>query len=426
VANQNALMSFFRGFGQAFGYLGGGWYPSGATDGSPPFRTVTSDSGQIVSGGAAMQLAAVFACVRLIAETVATIPIELKQPDPTGKLMLAPNSRTYQMLAYAPNADMTAVEFWEMMLASMCLWGNAYALKSKISGRVVALIPFRPEFMTVFRNAQGAIQYSYMRGATKELYNADDMLHIKGFGIDGLTGASPVLFGRQTIGRSIATDQASGNVFRSGMSASGFISYDKALTPAIREEVRASVEKFTGSANAGKTMVLENGMTYKGMSMNPDDAQLLETRVFNVEEVCRWFGVPPVLIGQVAKSSSWASSLENTTLGWIKFGLRAYLVRIEQALTRALNPAPGTVICFNLKELERGDLASRTAYNASAAQNGYATRNEIRGWEGLPPSDEPNANALTVQLNLSPLDKLGVTPPAQGSPDLPNETEVAK
>jgi HK97 family phage portal protein len=302
---------------------------------------------------------------------------------------------------------MTAVEFWEMMVVSLCLWGNAYAVKVKVAGRVVALDPLRPEFVTVYREmATGQVKYAYLRGNQRQEFTADEILHIKGFGVDGLVGLSPIAMARQTIGRSIATDQASGKIFGSGLSAGGFIKYDKSFaTPEIREDVRKSIEQFTGSSNAGKTMVLENGMDYSPITINPVDAQMLESRLFNAEEMCHWFGVPPPLAGYMTKASSWASSLETLILLWIKTGLRAYLTRIEQAVSRSLNLLQSSVLAFDLDELERGDSAARAALYASGGQNGYMTRNEIRAKEGDPAIE--GADELTVQSNLVPLNKLG-------------------
>jgi HK97 family phage portal protein len=427
------IASFFTAITGVLGYVGGGWYPTSARDGVPPFRSVNSESGVTVSAGTALQLAAVWACVRLIAETIGTMPLELKLPDGNGKLVRATGSSIYRMLRLTPNRDMTAVEFWEMMVASVCLWGNAYAVKQKIAGRIVALDPLRPEFVTVFRNAQGLIRYAYLRGTVRVEYAAEDILHIKGFGVDGLVGLSPIAMARQTIGRASATDQASGKIFQSGLAAGGFIKYNKAFaTPEQREDVRKTIEGFTGSPNTGKTMVLENGMEYEAITMHPNDAQMLESRQFNVEEIARWFRVPPQLIGHTTKSSSWASSVEQTTLGFVKFGLVPYLVRFEQGITRALALPTGAVLKFNFDALLRGDSAARAALWAAAGQNGIRTRAEMRedeGWPFIEGSDE-----LTVQSNLVPLSKLGelggqptppAVPPAKDPPPTPPEDVVS-
>lgn len=403
----NPAVSFFSQAIGVLSYLGGGhWVPGGAQEGVGPFRMVASDAGPIVTPGTALQLAAVWACISLTAETIATLPLVLKAPDAKGKLVAQTQSPIYKMLRLTPNAYMTAVEFWEMMVASICLWGNAYAVKIRSAGRVVALDPLRPENVTVYRLGH-EIRYRYSRGIQLDDYSAADILHIKGFGVDGLVGLSPVGMARQTIGRSIATDEASGSVFKSGLSAAGFIQYAGAFpTELQREEVRSRIASFTGSSNTGKVMVLENGMTYQGIAMDPADAQMLETRQFNIEEICRWFGrIPPPLIGHTEKSSSWASSLEGMTIGWLKFGLRSYLTRIEQAVTKSLALPATSVLKFNIDALERGDSASRATLYASYSQNGLRTRNELRELDDVESME--GADALTVQSNLVPLDKLG-------------------
>jgi HK97 family phage portal protein len=419
AGNKKPLASFFNGILGVVGYLGAGWYPTGSREGSAPFRQVSSDAGPTITPGSALQLSAFFACCKLISETVATLPLELKQIDAEGNATLLTNSSTFRMLNSAPNPDMTAVEFWEMMVAGLCTWGNSYAEKGRIAGRVVSLTPLRPEYMTVYRDINGQILYAYARGTQMQIYTQAEMLHIKAFGVDGLVGLSPVAMARQTLGRSLATDQASGSIFLNGLSAGGFIEYAQALKPQQREEIRQSLQKFTGSSNMGKIMVLENGMSYSPITMNPSDAQMLETRAWNVEEVCRWLAVPPQLIGQTSKSSSWASSLENTILWFTKTCLRAYLTRIEQSVTRSLALGPSYQLAFNLDALERGDTASRVAYNASGAQNGYLTRNEIREREGEPRSADPMADKLTIQSNLIPLEKVGTLGGQQGSADKP-------
>lgn len=407
-APKKPLASFFTGILGVAGYLGGGFYPNGTREGAAPFRQVASDTGPTITPGTSLQLAAVFACVRLISEVVASCPIVLSQPDDTGKLVKMPNSQIYRMLAYAPNTNMTAVEFWEMMVSGMCIWGNAYAVKGTVAGRVVSLTPLRPDYMTVYRDADGNILYAYSRGTTLQIYTADEMLHLKAFSVDGLVGLSPVAMARQTLGRSLATDEASGAVFLNGMSAGGFIQYANVLKKEQRVEIRDNIQQFVGSKNAGKIMVLEGGMTYQRLSMSAADSQMLETREWNAVEVCRWFGVPPPLIGITSKASSWASSLENLILWFTKTGLRTIVTKIEQGVKRSLGLPMTTVLEFDMDDLQRGDSAARAALYASGAQNGWMTRNQICELENLPTFE--GGDIHTVQSNLidlSRIDELG-------------------
>jgi len=419
MSTADRLISIWENFTAGFGYAGGGWFPSGSSEGAPPFRRTISESGQIVDAQSSLQLSAVYACVALRARLISTLPIIFKQLDGAGKLAKAPLSRTYQMLAFNPNSEMTASDFWGMVSASLDLWGNAYLKKVTIGGRTVALVPLRPEYVTIYKDLDGNVRYAYAKGLPNQNalspqdYSSDEVIHIRGFTVDGLVGLSPVAQARQSIGRSLATDQASSKVFQSGMSASGYIKYDKALTVEQRTAIQSVIDGFSGSAAPNKTMVLENGMSYQSININPADAQMLETRQFNIDELCSWWGVHPALIGFTSKASSWASSLENLTLGLIKFGIRPTLVWIEQAIVNGLNLSPTqSVFRFDLEDLERGDSAAQTALDSSRVQNGLRTRKELRERDGFEPTGEDNEDALTVQSNMIPLEKLGQTPPA--------------
>lgn len=419
MALADRLVSIWENFTAGFGYAGGGWFPSGSTEGAPPFRRTISDSGQVVDAQNALQIAAVYACVTLRAKLISTLPIIFKQMSDSGKLAKNPVSRTYQMLAYRPNSEMTAADFWCMVVASLDLWGNAYLKKVTVGGRTVALMPLRPEYMTIYKTLNGDIRYAYAKGLPSQGviapqdFSSDEIIHIRGFTVDGLVGLSPIAQARQTLGRAMATDQASGKVFLNGMSASGYIKYDKALSVEQRTAIQSVIDTYQGSNSTGKTMVLENGMSYQAININPADAQMLETRLFNIDEVCAWWNVPPPLIGFMSKQSSWASSLENLTLGLIKFGIRPTTAIIEQAIVSGLglNPA-NTMFRFDLEDLERGDSAAQTALDSSRVQNGLRTRLELRERDGYEPTGETNEDALTVQSNMTTLAKVGTVLPA--------------
>jgi HK97 family phage portal protein len=403
---------FFGGFSGFLNFLGRGWWPAPSRDAVAPFHRAYTETGKTVTVPNSLELAAVWACVRLISETIATLPLTIYRSEKSGKATPATDHPLYSVLAAQPNYNMTAVEFLEMNGAGLNLWGNSYSVKRKVGKRIVALDPLRPEFMTVYRTPEGDVRYAFLRGIEQEDYAAEEILHVKGFGIDGLVGLSPIGMARQTIGRSLAADESSSRVFQGGLSAGGFIKYGQSLKKEQREDIRGSIEQFTGSKNTGKVMVLENGMDYVGITMKPADAQLLESRNFNVEEVCRWFRVPPVLIGHTDKASSWASSLENTNLFFLTYALRPYLARIEQACNKALllpEEKGKYFTSFNFDALMRADSAGRAALYASASQNGWMDRNEIRAKENL--AHREGADVLTVQSNLLPIDMVGKVKP---------------
>lgn len=368
-----------------------------------------SHSGKNVNAQSALQLATVWACVRLISETISTLPVGVYERDASGRRKVARDHWLYTLVHDQPNANMTAVEFWEAVAAQLCLWGNAYCLKSFSGSRLVSLDPLRPDLMTVKTNEFGDLVYHYTTQGGVKKYTEEEIFHLKGFGIDGLIGLSPISYARHTLGSAMSVDEASGKMFANGMRVGGALTMQQVLKKDQRDEIRESMaEQLAGTSNTGKLMVLEGGATYTPLSMNPVDAQMLETRAFSVEEVCRWWRVPPFMIGHSEKSTSWGTGLEQQMIGFLTFSLRPYLTRIEQGIRKSLLPPAERgkyTIEFNLEGLMRADSAGRAALYASAAQNGWMTRNEIRELENRPPVE--GGDELTVQSNLLPLRLLG-------------------
>lgn len=379
----------------------------------------TSTSGKAVTPDTALQLATVWACVRLISETIATLPLQVYQKNAVDDgRTVARNHALYTILHDSPNANMTAVEFWEAVVAQLCLWGNAYCLKSASLGKLISLDPLRPDLMLVRLTREGALQYCYSDPKGYVEYNEDEIFHVKGFGVDGLIGLSPVSYARNCFGAAMSADEASGKVFANGMRAGGALTMPGVLNPTQRDQVRDSLAlQLAGTANTGKLMILEGGATYAPLSINPDDAQMLETRTFNIEEICRWFRVPPSMIGHGSAASNWGTGLEQQMIGFLTFALRPYLTRIEQAIKKSLLSPTERLRYFSefsIEGLMRADSAARAAFYASAAQNGWLTRNEIRGLENWPAKD--GGDELTVQSNLIPLSLLGkITNTAQAA-----------
>ena len=372
-----------------------------------------SYSGELVNQQSAMQVATVWACIRLIAETIATLPMIVYERDASGGRKVARDHYLYRLLHDQPNANMTAVEFWESIVAQLCLLGNAYVLKTYIGTRLVSLDPLKPNLMQVKTDLNGDLFYVYTTSSGLKTYTEAEIWHIKGFGVDGLIGLSPISYARHSLGASMATDKASGKLFANGMRAGGALTMTGVLSPAQRTEIRENLaETLAGTANTGKLMVLEGGSTYQSLSMNPDDVQMLETRAFHVEEICRWFRVPPFMIGHSEKSTSWGTGLEQQMIGFLTFALRPYLTRLEQGIKKSLMPPPDRLKFFgefSIEGLMRADSQGRAALYSSAGQNGWMTRNEIRELENRPPID--GGDDLTVQSNLMPVNLLGKTTP---------------
>ncbi|WP_151768901.1 phage portal protein [Acinetobacter colistiniresistens] len=368
-------------------------------------------SGKFVTVDSALQLSAVFACVRLVSETVSTLPLKLYRANNDGSSSLAKDHPLYNVLCSSPNYEMTQSRFLLFIVASIVLWGNSYTeiIRSPISKRIISLDPLLPQNVQVLRNKEnGSLQYFYTEEGVRREISEKNIMHIRGFGVDGVMGVYTIGKGRETFGTAMSAEQAAGKFFENGLQTSGFLSTESKVTPEQRAQLKNSIEKFMGSKNAGKVMVLENGYTYNGITMNPEAAQMLETRSFEIEEICRWFRVPPFMIGHMDKQSSWVSSAEAQDLQFLKYSLRPLLVNIEQEISRCLigrGEKDTFFVSFNIEGLLRADSKTRSEYYASAANNGWMSRNEIRQKENLPPI--PGGDVYTIQSALIPLDKVG-------------------
>lgn len=382
----------------------------GAT--AQPFTTGHGPGGGPISAETALKLSAVWACVRLRSQTIASLPLHLRDNDKN----IATQHPLYKILHDAPNADMTASEFWEAIVASLDLWGNAYGrITRNAIGDVVSLEILNPEHMSVARGKTGTLTYEYGNGYGKITYKEADILHIKGFTIDGLIGLSPIKYQMQAIGMQTEANDAAQQEFKNNLKIGGFLETgEKILTNDQRDRMRENLATFGKVENAGKWMVLEAGMkpaSAGDIRINPQEAQLLESRYFGIEEICRAFSVPPQLIYQTDKASSWASSLEQMNLGFLTYSLTPVLVRIEQTIARKLlSPADRELYKpkYSVEGILRADSAGRAAFYSTMVNNGIMTRNEVRGLENLPAHD--GADQLTVQLALAPIDQLGKPP----------------
>lgn len=373
-----------------------------------PFESHTTPSGSTVGPDSSLKLSAVWACVRLRSQTIASLPLHLRDDAKNH----ASDHPLYRLLHSSPNADMTSSEFWEAMLASTDLWGNAFARIVWEDRRPISLTPLNPEKVAIVRASNGDLTYEYTVGGKVKTFSDRDVLHIKGFTLDGIIGLSPIQFAAETMGGLMDANRAASREFQNGLKVGGFLKTGATtLQPDQRERLRNALATFGRPENAGKWMVLEAGMepaSAHGIRMNPADAQLLESRYFGIEEICRAFGVPPQLIGHTSKASSWASSLENTNLGFLTYSLRPTLVRIEQAIAKKLLLPEERALYrpkFSVEGLLRADSAARSSFYSQMLQNGVMSRNDVRSLEDLPPVE--GGDALTVQLNLTTIDKIG-------------------
>lgn len=371
----------------------------------------TSSSGKVVTADKAIQLSAVWACVRLLSESISTLPLKIYVRQPDGSRKAATDHPAYSILCRRPNSEMTPSRFMLMVVASICLRGNAFIEKKFIANRLVSLVPLLPQNMVVKRLVTGALEYKYTENGNERVIPVKNIMHIRGFGLDGVCGMMPMKTGRDVIGSAMAVEESAAKIFEQGLQSSGFLSAENALSDEQRERLRSYMAAFTGSKNAGKIMVLEGGLKYQGVTMNPEDAQMLESRSFSIEEICRWFRVPPIMVGHTTKQSSWASSLEGMNLQFLTHTLRPLLVNIEQEIGRCLLDSDDEVFAeFSVEGLLRADSAGRAAYYTSALQNGWMSRNDVRRLENMPPIE--GGDIYTVQLNLTQLKNLESSNPA--------------
>ncbi|AUQ49937.1 phage portal protein [Phaeobacter inhibens] len=373
-------------------------------------------SGEVVSEASALALSAVWGCVNLIAGTIATLPLMVYRTGTDGKREVAKSHPLYRVLHDSPNYDQTAVDFWEWMSAAIELRGNAYARIARgDNGRITALYPVAPQIVSVERLNNGALQYEWTEDGQHFKLTDRDVLHIRGFGGNPLGGLSTLQFGRGTFGLAQAQDRAASETFRNGLRPSGALTFAEFLSKENREIAETKlVEKFAGAQNAGRPMVLEGGTKWESLSITPEDAQMLESRGFSLEEICRFFGVPPFMIGHTVKSTSWGTGIEQQTIGFQKFTLRRRLKRIEQSIAKQLLSAAdrsaGVTIEFNIEGLLRADTEARAAFYTSMTQIGAMTINEVRGLENLPPIE--GGNVARMQMQNVPITEAGNDDPA--------------
>ena len=391
-------------------------HPENRTVGSQyTFFMGGSSAGKSVTERSAMQMTAVYSCVRILAEAVAGLPLHFYKYNNDGSKSKAIDSNLYHLLHDEPNPEMSSFVFRETLMTHLLLWGNAYAqIIRNGKGEVIALYPLMPNKMSVDRDENGVLYYTYQRSQEegKEsgtvTLSTRDVLHIPGLGFDGLVGYSPIAMAKNAIGLAIATEEYGAKFFANGAAPSGVLEHPGTIKdPArLRENWNAT---FGGSANSGKVAVLEEGMKYTPISISPEQAQFLETRKFQINEIARIFRVPPHMVGDLEKSSF--SNIEQQSLEFVKYTLDPWIIRWEQSLNRALLNVDEKKVYFfkfNVEGLLRGDYQSRMQGYATARQNGWMSANDIRELENLDKIPaESGGDLYLVNGNMLPLNKAG-------------------
>ena len=389
-----------------------------AADAGYSFLFGRTTSGKPVNERTAMQTTAVYACVRILAEAVASLPLHVYEYQDDGGKKLVHDHPLYYLLHDEPNPEMTSFVFRETLMSHLLIWGNAYAqIIRDGAGRVLGLYPLLPDKMDVQRDDRGNIYYVYSRNSDenptfKEYGNiklkAEDVLHIPGLGFDGLIGYSPIAMAKNAVGMTLACEEYGASFFANGANPGGVLEHPGVLKdPSKVRESWNSV--YRGVNNAHKIAVLEEGMKYQQIGIPPEEAQFLETRKFQINEIARLYRIPPHMVGDLDKSSF--SNIEQQSLEFVKYTLDPWVIRWEQSLQRSLL-LPGEkgkyFIKLNVDGLLRGDYQSRMNGYAVGRQNGWFSANDIREMENMNPiPDEEGGNLYLINGAMTKLADAG-------------------
>ena len=374
---------------------------------------VVGDS--VVSDERSLQISTVFACVRLISTVTAGLPLDVFETTGDDRRKVGIDNPLARLLRYSPNQFMTAVEFREAMTMQLCYYGNAYALIERNSvGDVISMMPLMSVNMDVRLEGKRVV-YRYRRDSEYADFKPAEIFHLKGFGFNGLVGLSPIAFAAKTAGVAVAMEDQQRDFYANGAKSPQLLmtGEGKVLNKEQRAQVEENFKEISGGPVKKRLWILEGGFTTQAIGVSPQDAETMAARKFQVSELARFFGVPPHLVGDVEKSTSWGSGIEQQNLGFLQYTLSPYLNRWEYAIERWLLK-PGELGRFhaehNIDGLLRGDSTARAHFMGVMADKGLRTRNELRRLDNMPPL--PGGEVATVQSQNIPITQLGNPGPA--------------
>ncbi|RMG71920.1 MAG: phage portal protein [Chloroflexi bacterium] len=388
--------------------LGGLSNPDKGFQYSSTIGTATQ-SGINVSDEQALRVSAVWSCVHLIAQSVANLPLNVYELTPTGRRQITERDPLVDLLKLSPNRFMKPRDFRLHMTTQLALWNNAYAVIEWSGERPVSITPLRPNRMVPYINDDNDIEYHYSTSGGVVVYSKKSILHLKGVGSDGIVGFDRLSFARESLGLAVSAEVFAAKQFANGGNGGGgFLMFDQFLTDKQR---KAAHEMYSGmnetAYNANQLWILEGGVKYEPSKLPPDTMQMVETRKMQIGEIARFFGVPEVLLGTSSGASSWPASFEQQVLSFLTFTLQSYLDEWESALLDSLVPAGRKnriVFDHDTTGFIRTDSQAKAAYLSTLVQNGLVSRNEGRRLLNLP--EVPGGDELTVQVNMTELDKL--------------------
>lgn len=367
-------------------------------------------AGQTINDQTVLSLSAAWACTRLISECVGTLPVHIYERSDQGRIVAAGHPLN-SIISKTPNQKSAASTYWEASTAALLLRGNSLSEEFYLGNRLVGLKFLSPNRLSGGFDNRGnlKLRYTERNGRQRDIDNSK-LFHIPGFSLDGEWGISAIQYGAGVFGSALAASNAANSTFEKGLAPTVAFTLDRVIKKEQREEFRAGFKKISGALNAGESPLLEAGMDAKPIGINPSDAQLLESRGYSVEEVCRWFRVDPSMVGHGGKDSNWGTGLEQKLIGFLTFTLRPWLTRIEQYINKELlSPADQQRYYaeFSIEGLLRADSAGRSAFYSVMVNNGIFTRDEVRELENMPLKGG-NADVLTVQSAMAPLDSIGL------------------
>ena len=393
---------------------GGGLVITSADELDAALRTgAVSSSGRAVTPDSAMRVAAVYACVRIISGAVATLPLHVKRRVDARTREDASDAPVWQLLRRRPNRWQTPAQFRRMLQAHLLLRGNAYAMIVRSRGSVQALIPLHPDRVEVAQGDDLALSFLYSRPDGRRLrLRQDEVMHLVGLTLDGVRGVSPIAYARETIGLALAMEDHGATTFRNGARVSGVLKHPQRLGPEAVANLKAGLEAFrAGGDQEGKNLILEEGMDYARIAMTAEDAQWIESRKFSRSDIAMFFGVPPHMIGDTEKSTSWGTGIEQQSIGFVAYTLEDHLTMWEETIDRDLIGADDLLYArFNRAALVKGDIKARWEAYVKGLQWGVWSPNEIRALEDQNPRDggdvyypPPNMSAATEAAGGDPV-----------------------
>lgn len=380
------------------------------------FGGQTVASGATVTPAGSLAVSAVWRAANLISGTIASLPLHVYRPRPDGGRERLTTGQAFKLVD-EPHRDLTRFEWWEFAVASMLLWGNAYFRRrfNPGGGSLAWLDPINPATVKVGRTSDGKKVFQVAREPCSE----DEVFHVPGFGYDGVGGVSPITVARQGIGLALSAEEYAARLFGSGSLATGVLQTDQRITQEQADTLQARWrQKRSGMSSAHETIVLDAGAKFTQLTIPPADAQFIESRRFQVAEVARIFGVPPHMLMDTEKSTSWGTGIEQQSIGWVVYVLRPWLTRLEQRYTRIIRPY-AAYARFSVEGLLRGDSAQRAAFYTSMWNIGAFSTNDIRALEDMEPVEGGDVRYRPLNMGVlgeSPTDQTAPTTTTQEAP----------